>query len=170
MKTKTLLQTTGLCILMMLLTTLLTHSQIYLQGLAANNEGIACWDADGSGPEPEAYGHEHPFGYGSALFYSASRDYIDSNPDAAMCRFMENITGFPLFVQAMDYHGFVPEQVKVKVGLGTFENDTEGMEWFTIDDTHYQNRYGSYLNIYLLIFAMCQVRHCGYVKQILWHQ
>ena len=44
MKTKTLLQTTGLTILMMLLTTFYSNAQIQIQGLAVDHEGIAGWD------------------------------------------------------------------------------------------------------------------------------
>ena len=106
MKTKKLLQATGLSILMMVIITFNSHAQIQLQGLALDNEGVACWDADGSGPEPEAFGHTHPFGWGSTLYYSASRDYVDANPDAALCHFKEDIVGFPQFVQALALNGF----------------------------------------------------------------
>lgn len=149
MKTKTLLQTTGLTIMMMLLNTFYSNAQIQLQGLAVNHEGVACWDANGSGPEPEAYGHEHPFGWGSSLYYSASRDYIDPDPDAAMCHFLDNIIGFPQFVQALSDNGFTAGQVKIKTGLFELNNDIEGEDWFTIDSAHYYNRYGGDFTIEL---------------------
>ncbi len=149
MKTKLRLQTIGLNILIMLLTTTYTNAQIYIQGLAANHEGIACWDADGSGPEPEAYGHIHPYGYGSALYYAASRDYVDPDTIAALCHFQDNITGFPLFVQALTDNGFTAGQVKIKTGLFTLKDDIEGEDWFTHNDAHYVNRYDAYYHIEL---------------------
>ena len=146
MKTKTLLQTTGLTILIMLLTTFLTNAQIPIQGLAADHEGFAVWDADGSGPEPEGYGHPVPWGWGTARYYSASKDYdgIDPDPDAAFCHFLDNISGFPLFVQALTDNGFTPGQVKAKTSLYDLKDDIEGEDWFIFNNTHYTNRYDGY--------------------------
>jgi hypothetical protein len=129
--------------------TLFTNGQIGLLGLDTDHEGIACWDADGSGPEPEAYGHVHPFGFGSSLYYSASRDFIDQNQEAAMCHFLDNISGFPHFVQKLNQFGFTTDQVKVKVGLLQLNNDTEGEDWFTFNNGHYYNRYDAYYRIEL---------------------
>jgi len=152
MKTKKLLQTAGLTILMILLTTLFTNAQIIpIQGFDADNEGFAVWDADGSGLEPEGYGHPVPFGWGSARYYCASKDYdgINTAPDAAFCHFLDNITGFPLFLQALADNGFTPGQVKVKLGLNSVKDDIEGEDWFTIDTMHYYNRYDAYYFIEL---------------------
>lgn len=151
MKTKKLLKTTGLTIMIMLLTTLLTNAQIYVQGVAADNEGFAVWDADGSGPEPEGYSHPVPWGWGTARYYSASKDYhgIVPDPDAAFCHFLDNITGFPLFLQALADNGFTPGQVKVKLGLLSVKDDIEGEDWFTINTMHYFNRYAAYYFIEL---------------------
>jgi len=149
MKTKMLLQTTGLTIMIMLLTTYFTNAQIPIQGIAVDHEGFAVWDADGSGPEPYGVGHPHPFGWGSSSYYGASRDYIDNNPEAAMCHFLDNITGFPLFVQALNDNGFSPGQCKVKSGLSDLKDDIEGEDWFTFNDMHYYNRYGAYFYIEL---------------------
>lgn len=149
MKTKNLLHTTGLTILFVLLITLFTNAQIPIKGLAVDNEGIACWNADGSGPEPEGNGHIHPFGLSSVLYYGASRDYVDANSNAAMCHFMDNITGFPLFVQALADNGFTSGQVKIKLGLSELKNDIEGEDWFTFNGKHYMNRYDAYYYIEL---------------------
>jgi len=146
MKTKVFLQTTGLTILMMLLATLLTNAQmIPIQGLAVDHEGIAVWDADGTGPEPEGYAHPDPWGV-NVGYYGASRDYddIDDNPNAALCHFLDNITGFPLFMQALSDNGFTPGQVKAKTSLYDLKNDIEGEDWFILDNTHYYNRYDGY--------------------------
>ncbi|MCK5840236.1 MAG: hypothetical protein KAG99_10325, partial [Bacteroidales bacterium] len=146
---RTLKGLTGLLLVLFLTGSL--HAQIPIQGLAVDHEGVAAWDADGSGPEPAAYGHTHPFGWGSSLYYSASRDYkdIDPDPDAAMCHFLDDITGFPLFVQALADNGFLPGQVKVKHGLLDEKNDIEGEDWFTFNNMHYQNRYDGYYHIEL---------------------
>jgi len=149
MKTKMLLQTTGLTIMIMLLTTLYSNAQIPIQGLAVDYEGIACWNADGSGPEPAATGHIHPFGYDSSLYYCASRDYVDTNPDAALCHFLDDITGFPLFVQALTDNGFTAGQVKIKTGLFDMKDDIEEEDWFTFNDMHYFNYYDGYYHIEL---------------------
>ena len=146
MKTKKLLQTIGLTILMMFLTTLFTNAQIAVQGLAADHEGTAVWDADGTGPEPAATGHIHPYGWGTCRYYGASRDYdnIDPDPDAALCHFQDDINGFPLFEQALANNGFTPGQVKMKTGLLSLKNDIEGDDWFTFDDKHFFNYYDAY--------------------------
>ena len=141
MKTKALFQTTGLIFLMMLLTTSYLNAQLPFQGLADDHEGTAAWDADGTGPEAEAYGHEHPFGYGSSLYYGASRDFIDTHPDAALCHLLDDIQGFPLFEQALADNGYTAGQVKVKTGLSEMNDDIKGADWFTFNDKHYLNRY-----------------------------
>ena len=135
----------------MLLTTFFTNAQIPIQGFFEDHEGSAVWDADGSGPEPEAYGHIHPFGYGPSGYYAASRDYdgIDPDPKAAMCHFMNGITGFPLLIQALVDNGFTPGQLKIKYGMGTLKDDIEGEDWFTFNNAHYVNRYDSYYTIVL---------------------
>jgi hypothetical protein len=151
MKTKILQISAGLTLLILLLFTLLTTAQIPIQGLEVDHEGIAIWDADGTGPEPAAVGHPHPFGYGGSRYYSASRDYdnIDPDPNAAMCHFLGGMTGFPLFEQALTSHGFTPGQVKIKHGLLIEGNDIEGEDWFTLSDKHYFDRYDCYCFIEL---------------------
>ncbi|MCD4729939.1 MAG: right-handed parallel beta-helix repeat-containing protein, partial [Bacteroidales bacterium] len=171
MKTKKLLLTTGLTIIIMLLTTPYSNAQIPIQGLAGDHEGFAVWDADGSGPEPEGYGHPIPWGWGTARYYSASKDYdgIDPDPDAAFCHFLDNITGFPLFLQALADNGFTPGQVKVKLGLLSVKDDIEGEDWFTIDTMHYYNRYAAYYFIELngepMISSYMNYMNC-FVKSI----
>jgi hypothetical protein len=151
MKTKTLLQTTTLTVFILLLTGFFTHAQIPFQGLVANHEGGAAWDADGTGPEPAGYGHIHPFGIGSSCYYAASLDYddIDPDPDAALAHCLTGINGFPLFEQALVNYGFSPGQVKIKFGLASEKNDIEGEDWFTMGNMHYLNKYDGYLYLEL---------------------
>jgi predicted outer membrane repeat protein len=121
-------------------------AQIPFEGLAADHEGAAAWNADGTGPDPAGYGHPHPFGWGSSLYYGASRDYdgIDPDPDAALGHFLDDINGFPLFVQALADYGFSPGQVKIKIGRINAKNDVEGEDWFTFNNKHYFNKYDGY--------------------------
>jgi hypothetical protein len=151
MKTKTLLQTTGLVVAMIVLTTHYSNAQIPFEGLSANHEGAAAWDADGTGPEPAGYGHPHPFGWGSSTYYGASRDYdnIDPDPDAALGHVLNNINGFPLFEQALSDYGFTSGQVKIKLGLINEKSDLEGEDWFTFNNHHYLNKYDGYYFIEL---------------------
>ncbi len=140
----------GFSIMIMLLATLLTNAQIPIQGLANDQEGIALWNADGTGPEPAGYGHSfQPIG--SVGYYTASRDYdgIDPDPEAALCHFLDDIIGFPLFMQALYDNGFSPGQVKVKTDLFELKDDVEGEDWFTINNEHYYNRYDGYYFIEL---------------------
>jgi len=149
MKTTTFLKATGLAIFIMLLSAFLSNAQIQLQGLAIDHEGCACWDADGTGPEPAATGHIHPFGYGSSLYYGASRDYddIDPDPDAALCHFTDDIEGFPQFVQALADNGFTAGQLKMKSSLNKMNDDNEGEDWFTFNNKHHNNRYDAFYYI-----------------------
>lgn len=149
MRTKNLLQTIGSIIFIILLATSLTRAQIPVQGLVSDNEGVASWDADGSGPEPQAYGHQLPFTWGSSFYYTASLDYIGYNQNAAMAHFLDNISGFPLFVQALSDNGYTAAQVKIKYGLTKQLDDIEGEDWFTIDSIHYFNRYDGSITIEL---------------------
>ena len=92
-------------------------------GLAADHEGLACWNADGTGPEPEAYGHT--FWYGGTEYwtpyYIASRDYddIDPEPEAALCHFIDNAIGFPNLEIQLAYRGFTLDQLTAKYGIAT---------------------------------------------------
>jgi hypothetical protein len=147
MKTNALLLSTESAILSMMLTFLETNAQITFQGLATDHEGIAAWNADGTGPEPAA-------------------DGIDPHPDAAMAQLLDDINGFPLFVQALADNGFSPGQVKIKVGLINAKNDTEGEDWFTFNGKHYFNKYdGTYsleLTGELMISGYCSYTMCSY--------
>jgi len=141
MKKKELLKTTGLAILVMLLTTFLSNAQIPIQGLHSDHEGGIGWNADGTGPEQAATGHLHPFGWSNCGYYAASCDYddIDSDPDAAVAHFLDDIKGFPLFELALATNGFTPGQVKLKMGLFSLKNDLEGEDWFTFNNGHHFN-------------------------------
>jgi len=92
-------------------------------GLGADHEGMACWNADGTGPEPEAVGHT--FWYGGTErwmpYYFASRDYddIDSDPNAAFCHFIDAGAGFPNLKTQLAYRGYTMDQLKAKTDIAT---------------------------------------------------
>lgn len=118
------------------------QQQIQFEGYYSQGEGLAGWDADGSGPEPAATGHSIPApGFGNQTYYGSSHDYITGNPDHAAFHFLSGMTGFPLFEQALTDHGFTPEQVKCKYKLATLGDDIEGVDWFFMNDWHYSNYY-----------------------------
>jgi hypothetical protein len=135
----------------LMLVTCLTNAQqqIPFEGLFSQGEGIASWNADGSGPEPAATGHINPNTGTPSTYYSASRDYVTGNPDHAGAHFLPEITGFPTFLQALSDHGFTCDQVKIKLSLATYEEDIEGLDWLNMGEEYYANCYGSQLSIEL---------------------
>jgi hypothetical protein len=104
------------------------QSVIPISGLIANHEGVAAWQADGTGPEPAGMGHIVP-GVGiKAVYYVSSPDYdnIDTSSSAALFSGMEPVTGFPQFTAALQANGFSIAQLKAKVGLLSLGNDIQG--------------------------------------------
>lgn len=99
--------------------------QIPLQGLYADNEGIAAWDADGSGPEPFGDGHADFLYYGSSLDY----DDINPSPDACLAHFLDGSTGFFNTMLQLEYRGFVIGDMKIKESLVSLGPDVEGEDW-----------------------------------------
>lgn len=113
-------------------------SAIQLTGLAANNNGVASWNADGSGPEGPALGHVIPAPYGdclgpnnNALYYIASRDYdgIDPTSTGAL-QGAGGISGFPSLTTALADNGFTAEDLTMKFSVASLGNDVEGEDWF----------------------------------------
>jgi hypothetical protein len=118
------------------------QAQIQFAGYVSQGEGIAGWNADGSGPEPAALGHLVPAtGFGNQYYYGSSHDYITENPDHACAHFLPGSTGFPQFVQALAENGYTMNQVKIKYGLTTLGDDLEGIDWFFFDNYSYSNYY-----------------------------
>lgn len=114
--------------------------ELSFQGLAANHEGFAGWDADGTGPEPKRNGHSNQ------KYYIASRDYddIDPDPDACFARFLsENVSGFQNFLLQLEYRGYSPEQVKMKMDIRDLGEDIEGEDWYFEENIHCVNFYHS---------------------------
>lgn len=140
----------------------MAQQQILFEGLVSQGEGIAGWNADGTGPEPAATGHLVPAtGFGHQYYYGSSADYITQNPAHAACHFLSGMTGFPLFEQALADNGFTPEQVKVKFGLCTLGDDIEGIDWFFMNNWAFSNYYDNYFKIHLNGLPML-AGYCNY--------
>jgi len=137
-------------ILILMLGVLSANGQINFEGIVSQGEGIAGWNANGSGPEPMATGHQVPApGFSSQYYYGSSHDYITQNPAHAAFHFLPSMTGFPLFEKALSDNGFTPDQVKVKFSLSTLGDDIEGLDWFFMNNWAYSNYYDNYLKIQL---------------------
>jgi parallel beta-helix repeat protein len=129
--------------IMFMLTAINSQSQIQFEGYHSQGEGGAGWNADGTGPEPAATGHQVPLpGAGIQSYYAASLDYITGDPDNACFHLKEGINGFPAFEAALADNGYLPGQVKIKVGLNSLEEDLEGIDRMLIGDMYYTNYYG----------------------------
>jgi len=119
--------------------------QLPFSGLAANNEGLACWNADGSGPEVEATGHIYSWNNIEYImpYYVASRDYdgIDPNKNPATGHLIDELIGFPNLKIQLDYRGYTLDQLKLKTGLGSLGNDIEGIDWGIDGHAHWYNYY-----------------------------
>ncbi|MCF8367355.1 MAG: hypothetical protein K9H16_16320, partial [Bacteroidales bacterium] len=125
------------------------QQQIAFEGNINQGQGFASWNADGSGPEPAATGHINPNTGTASTYYAASYDYITENPDDAGFHMMPDMTGFSAFEQALSINGFIPEQVKVKFGLGSYEEDIEGLDWMNMGAEYYCNHYNLPMTIEL---------------------
>lgn len=111
---------------------LIAQSQLQFEGLYSEGEGGAAWNADGYGPEPYGNGH------GDIYYYVASRDYVDPTCSSG-AHLLDNISGFPLFEQALIDNGFTAEQVTLKISLSSLGEDIEGIDWFHMNNTDYCN-------------------------------
>ncbi|MDY0104595.1 MAG: T9SS type A sorting domain-containing protein [Lentimicrobium sp.] len=112
----------------------MAQQQIQFVGYASQGEGIAAWDADGSGPELIGNGH------GETYYYLASRDYVDASSTAA-AHAVNILNGFPLFQQALTDNGFTPDQLSMKISLCSKGDDQEGLDWFYMNNRDYSNFY-----------------------------
>jgi hypothetical protein len=109
------------------------------KGLYADNEGVAAWNADGTGPEPYGNGHL------DFLYYGASVDYdcINPNPDACLGHCLEGSKGFLNTLLQLQYRNFEIGDMKMKMGLSSLGPDVEGEDWGTINGMHWLNQYNN---------------------------
>lgn len=116
-----------------------------LVGLASDHEGLAGWNADGSGPEPAGVGHNNFF------YYTASRDYggIDPHGSAAFAHFTDGYTGFRNTQLQLMRCGYQTSDLKIKTGLSSLGPDIPGNDWGYSGSHHWSNFYNNYLFIEL---------------------
>ena len=110
---------------------------ISFTGLGRRHLGIALWQADGSGLEPEAVGHtfQTPIGPITAHYYSASRDYDRIDPDSIGALVATApVVNFDNFLAALSAAEFTLSDVVIKFGLATPTGDSEGRDWIYQDD------------------------------------
>lgn len=111
---------------------MLAFSQIEFQGLIANGEGGAGWNADGTGPEPFGYGH---FGI---YYYGSSADLIDTAISSG-CHGTGILGDFPLLAQALAGNGYTVGDITLKWGLRSLGDDIEGLDWWYMNQHDYCN-------------------------------
>lgn len=116
--------------------TWVSNAQISFIGLASDHEGGGGWNADGSGPEPAATGPQTPFG-GIQYYYAATRDNIDTDPDAAGGHMTAIGEDFPLFEQALIDNGIAFENVKFKSNIYNMGDYSFGGTCFEIGDWYH---------------------------------
>ena len=106
-------------------------------GWVTQGQGLAAWNADGTGPEPAADGHL------SQEYYIASMDYDDLNPDqeAALGHFLPQMKGFINVALQIEYRGYIPEQMLIKQGLASLGPDVYGKDWGGSGNTSWCNYY-----------------------------
>jgi len=125
--------------------------ELPLIGLGSNHEGIAAWDADGSGSEPKTSGHSFTFGgYNWRMpYYIASRDYsgIDQDSSAALFHFTDNAQGFLNLELQLEYRGFSLDQLKAKTSISTLGNNIEGVDWGLDENNYWCQHYGNTITI-----------------------
>jgi hypothetical protein len=153
MKTQNTIKTACLAMVITLLAILPIDAQIQLQGLETNHEGLAAWNADGTGNETEALGHHFYYrGYTWYMaYYVASRDYNNIDPDneAAMCRFTAIGSGFPNLKFQLNKSGFTLDQLKIKSGISGLGENMKGKDWGLDGNIHWYRHYGNLLTIEL---------------------
>jgi hypothetical protein len=109
------------------------------QGLLADNEGTAGWNADGTGPEPYGNGH------GDVVYYTASVDYDGINPSPAAClaHGLAGADGFLNTLLQLQYRGYEIGDLKLKMGLCSLGPDVYGEDWGYENGLQWLNEYNN---------------------------
>lgn len=106
-------------------------------GMVDQDQGLAAWNADGTGPEPAADGHL------AQEYYTASLDYDDifSSQEAALGHFLPEMKGFLNLQLQIEFRGYTPEEMLIKQGLASLGNDVFGKDWGTSNSKPWCNYY-----------------------------
>ncbi len=112
-------------------------SELPYMGLVTDHQGMAGWNADGTGPEESKDGH------GAQRYYVASRDYgdIDPDPNAAFGHFLPDMKGFLNFSLQMQYRNIGPDRLLIKQGLASLGNDVMGLDYGFDNGNYWCNYY-----------------------------
>lgn len=107
---------------------------IAFQGRVADGLGIALWQADGSGPEPAAVGHQFvtPIGTVTAHYYVGSRDHVDPEARGGLVATALG-SAWPHVRAALDKAQLALPELTIRLPLTTAGADREGEDWFYRD-------------------------------------
>lgn len=111
--------------------------QLELDGLVSEHLGLAAWNADGSGPEPQIdpRSFETPLGRITHHVYAATPDYGGIDPSSAGGLKATSLTGFEALQEALTNLGAAIGQITISWGLMT-----EAPGEFTHDANHFETR------------------------------
>jgi hypothetical protein len=104
---------------------------------AGERIGTACWEADGSGPEPKATGHTLPWLWSSrypsnhyyAYYYVASREFIDAQSPGAVRGVATTPANFPFFAAALAANGYTLNELTMRYAPSSLNCDLSGSDW-----------------------------------------
>ena len=125
--------------------------EIPFQGLNADHEGFAGWDADGTGLEPYGNG---PY---TQLYYGASLDYDEIDPDLNAClgHFLDGQKGFLNTLLQLQYRGYEIGDLKCKLGLNSLGPMVEGEDWNDDLFNYYNNVFTFEINNEPILSFLC---------------
>ena len=113
-------------------------------GLEIDNEGAAGWVVPGAGPEPTAVGHDTTWTSCSevALYYMASRDFVDGSSVAGL-HAIQPLLGFPTLTTTLADNGYAVTDLTASWGVQDLGADLEGQDWYYDTPTAMEKRYYS---------------------------
>jgi PKD repeat protein len=143
-------------LLLLLIATLLQAQpdKIIFSGLVSTNEGLALWNADGTGAEAAMTGHalpQPPASWANAFYYCATRDYnkMDNLSTAGMHGQSDSLVGFTNTKNALTAAGLVFANLRIAFTLSNLGTDAYGTDWDILDNLENRNYRGGYLKILL---------------------
>ena len=117
--------------------------RIPLAGLAADQRGVALWNAGTGAPEAEKTGHLTSWTSCStaAPYYLATRDHstLDATSTAGFIG-VPPIAGLPGFADALSANGFTTADIAVAWSVQSLGDDIEGAAWSFDDATGVETR------------------------------
>lgn len=136
------------------------QQNISITGLDSDNEGVFAWNINGGNTGHLIPAPYNAFGNDTAYYHLSSRDVdnIDLQSTAGM-HGTGSVTGFPLFMAALNTHGKTLSEVKIQFDGATLGNDIEGTDWsFTgsLENRKYKGgHYAILINTDTLVTGQC---------------